>query len=1065
MSNDAKNKPAILGCGSVIFGADDCLASKRRGFRRQRRHIRATRQRIARIELYLKHLGVLSEKQIADKHQAGGGHSAPWLLAARVLRGGATLKWPELWDVLRWYAHNRGYDGNRKWSENDAIAVQEDVEKVGNAMALYEKFGTSTMCETWCAISGLDPLGKKISCNLGGLARPKAMKAAFPQEHVEKEVRRVLEAHVGKLKGCDDKFIDALLEDWQKAGCSEIKLPLRFQGGLLFGQLVPRFDNRIIASCPLTFEQAYQDALSDGASPETASLHARKVSKVPGKSCPEFLRFRWAMLVANVRIASGKGAVRSLTPAERVQLDDAMRSAGFMTKGTFKSAVRSLTEGASDNLDQMFLHPDADDALVLDPVRKALSKEPWNDLFATLSADQQRKVIGRLRRQKPVDIEALVELGGKAAQAIIEALSSTQAASSTTGRGKKSKASNEEPPKPSLQVRRPSGRAPFTREVMQKASDFVFATDRHPTEEGGPLYRTDAVRMAQLQRAIDEQTNNHLVRHRLKILQRLNSHIVEVYAGGKANAIDRVALEVNRDLRSLSGKTTKQIAQDLGLRLSNFKSVAKKLEDDFAGHDVRITAGLIRKARIAEDQSWKCPYTGQSFSAFDLLHRRVDKDHIIPRSERPSDSLDSLVITFSEVNKMKGKRTALRFIEECGGQSVEGLPTLSVKTRTQYLEDVKALETYRGHDDDKRRKRKRKDLLQLAAYVEKTFTPRDLTQTSQLVRLGAQMLEAEFADSKKKPVITSLPGSVTGAVRRSWGVLGCLAAANPDVLDPEDPDENGHPRVRPKTEIRKITHLHHALDACVLALADRFLPRDGGAWELLVKRRLTPAEQKRAQDLFGRQVNISKDGQLELNDLPAFLKQQIASRLAEHRVVQHVPAEMSGLIAEQNPWRVLEISNGQATITQRIRQDDGTRPRKTKTEKAGKLLGLSPDGDSAKLKANKSVLVIGENFGAALDPHPQIIPFHKVWHRLQELRKANKGNSPRVIRNGMLIGVQGGAEKRRGLWRICSVKNSKTGIKLDVARPDECAATWREVAVSSLLRDGMVIVPARLCGN
>lgn len=1063
MSADAKGKPAIVGCGTVIFAADDCLASQRRAFRRQRRHIRATRGRITRIELLLKHLGVMSDKQIADKHRPGGGHAAPWLLAARVLRGGKLLTWSELWDVLRWYAHNRGYDGNRKWSDNDAVSEQEDHEKVGNAMALYEKFGTSSMCETWCAICGLDPLGSKMSCNLGGLERPKAMNAAFPREHVEREVRKILEAHVGKLKGCDDKFVTAVLEDWRQAGCDEIRLPLRFQGGLLFGQLVPRFDNRIIASCPLTFEQAYQKALADGVTPEAATARAQKLSKVPAKSCPEFLRYRWAMQVANVRVAAGDGAVRPLDAEQRRQLNEAMDSAGFMTKGVFKSAVRSLNGGATDNLDQLLLHPDADEALVLDPVKKAISRAPWADLFATLSPADQGKVMGRLRRQKAVSIEDFVALGGQSARSIVAALTLQQA--TPKGKRKKSKAEDVDLLKQTLVVRRPSGRAPFTRDVMSKASEFVFATDRHPTEEGGPLYRTDAVRMAQLQRALDDQTNNHLVRHRLKILRRLHSHIVEVYAAGKVGAIERVAIEVNRDLRNLSGKTREQVAQDLGLRLSNFKKVAKKLEQDFEGHDVRITAGLIRKARIAEDLGWKCPYTGKSFDAFDLLHRRVDKDHIIPRSERPSDSLDSLVITFAEVNKMKGKRTARRFIDECGGQRVEGMPTLSIKTRAEYSADVKALESFRGHEDDVRRKRKRKELLELSAYVEKTFTPRDLTQTSQLVRLGAQMLEAEFAHSKKKPVITSLPGSVTGTVRRSWGVLGCLAAANPDVLDPDDPDDNGNARVRPKTEIRKITHLHHALDACVLALADRFLPRDGGAWELLVKRRLSPAEQKRAKALFGPQVKITKDGQLELSDLPAFLKQQIAARLAERRVVQHVPAEMSGLSTEQNPWRVLEVADGHATITQRKRQEDGTRPRKIDTLKVGKLLGLSPDGDSAKLKANKSVLVIAGNFGVGLDPEPQIIPFHKVWHRLQGIRKANKGKPPRVLRNGMLIGITGGVEKRRGLWRVCVVQNSKTGIRLDLARPDECGRTWREVPVIKLLRDGMFIVSARLCGN
>jgi hypothetical protein len=182
-------------------------------------------------------------------------------------------------------------------------------------------------------------------------------------------------------------------------------------------------------------------------------------------------------------------------------------------------------------------------------------------------------------------------------------------------------------------------------------------------------------------------------------------------------------------------------------------------------------------------------------------------------------------------------------------------------------------------------------------------------------------------------------------------------------------------------------------------------------------------------------------------------------------VVQHVPAEMSGLVAEQNPWRVLEVVDGQATITQRMRQADGTRPKKIDTQKVGKLLGLAPDGDSAKLKANKSVLVINGNFGVALDPEPQIIPFHKVWHRLQEIRKANKGKPPRVLRNGMLVGLSAGSEDRRGLWRICSVKNNAGGIALDLSRPDECRATWINVRLKSLVRDGLAVLRPALCGG
>src|SRR5271154_2259283 len=103
--------PELLGCGAVIFQADDCLASQRRGFRRQRRHIRSTRLRIARIKTLLTHLGVLTEAQLNKNSCAW-----PWMLSARVLRGGTALTWAELWSVLRWYAHNRGYDGNKAWS-------------------------------------------------------------------------------------------------------------------------------------------------------------------------------------------------------------------------------------------------------------------------------------------------------------------------------------------------------------------------------------------------------------------------------------------------------------------------------------------------------------------------------------------------------------------------------------------------------------------------------------------------------------------------------------------------------------------------------------------------------------------------------------------------------------------------------------------------------------------------------------------------------------------------------------------------------------------------------------
>ena len=174
--------PNILGCGSVIFPAEDCLASVRRDFRRTRRNIRATRLRIARIKLLLSHLGVLTEEQLDTK-----GDAAPWKLAAQALVSDDPLTWEEIWHVLRWYAHNRGYDGNRRWSKI-AEENEEDTEKVLNAIALMAEHNKSSMAETVCSALNVDPLGKKRSSHLPY----KTLNVAFPREIVAGEGKALL---------------------------------------------------------------------------------------------------------------------------------------------------------------------------------------------------------------------------------------------------------------------------------------------------------------------------------------------------------------------------------------------------------------------------------------------------------------------------------------------------------------------------------------------------------------------------------------------------------------------------------------------------------------------------------------------------------------------------------------------------------------------------------------------------------------------------------------------------------------------------------------------------------
>src|SRR5260370_30360540 len=106
-------------------------------------------------------------------------------------------------------------------------------------------------------------------------------------------------------------------------------------------------------------------------------------------------------------------------------------------------------------------------------------------------------------------------------------------------------------------------------------------------------------------------------------------------------------------------------------KLSSIRAVEQYVLDRLPEkYHRRINGSLLRKARIADDLDWRCPYTGEVMQPVHLVTGAVDLDHIIPYSLRPSNSLDSLVLTFSVVNKMKGNRTAMQFMREMNGKPV-----------------------------------------------------------------------------------------------------------------------------------------------------------------------------------------------------------------------------------------------------------------------------------------------------------------------------------------------------------------------------------------------------------
>ncbi len=1137
LSDQQEAHPHILGTGAVTFPTDDCLVSTRRGLRRTRRHIRSTRDRIERLKKYLLSINFLTREEL-DRP----GHPAPFLLAAATYDGTLEPTALELWNIIRWYAHNRGYDGNSRWSRQED-EDEGDTAKIVEAKKWMSEKGTFTMAHTICRLLELDPSHpkKRISSHLPY----KTLNTAYPRSIVTAEVAQILAQ--SNLPEDAQKLIltDNTLTDTQREtlNTADIKLPKRYEGGLLFGQLVPRFDNRIISRCPITWAEIYQREIDAGTEESKACQLAERDAKVPTKKSREFLDYRFARILANIKLD------QKPLPAElRKNLFESARQRGQLTKKELATHIEDHTPGAETNLDSFFtLHPDSEKALILDPVtnevRKAVESASsalyplWSHLDESVRLFLQsewakgRKVsLATIRRQAGLNPEL--------EQALVDDFS----AKTSKAKGKKSY-----PDFDTFLTKRKAGpddltgRAPYARPVLKKVTSEILAgwdatkpaqSKVHPEGEDKPtdgtLYSlldpSSQVNDLLAKRPLDKLTNNHLVRHRLLILERLVKELIAEFAENEPSNVHTVVVEVARELKEMSGKTAKEIKAELGSRLNDFTKAIKHLEK-FAPH-LPLNGGLIRKCRIAMDLNWTCPFTGKCIKD-PTVFKDLDREHIIPFASRKTNALHALVLTWPEVNRWKGKRTARQFIIDEGGKQVPDRPDLSIMTVKNYDDFVKKLKVS-GHNDDRRRQKARIALLKTTEFNENEqgFTDGALTQSSHLIKLALRGLKQQLPAAQHHVI----PGIATGEIRKSWKLLellgdptvcgrealrwiedydhrkrtltinekgkyptfekavliekkkgGKLVPSLPDdafscpndqceaplTWPSEGPSHFACPECRhvlrkialPKQEIRSLTHLHHALDASTIALVAHYFPLtrngqnvSGKLWKAMLNRN------KSAEDIaflkqtglyqFSRKLNDKGREQTRghLQDLPSEVKKQLITRLAEARVAQHIPADRSGSRAELTTWGVTHIEDTELGQQVHLQQNatevkDGKRKRtlKKRKEKASKLLGPNPTNGQSKLKDISGALIISDNYGLALDPEPQVIPFHQVHQALEEIRANNNGKAPRLLRNGALIRLLKNPPRSHqnytGIWRIVSIKDNKGKILLDLIRP------------------------------
>ncbi len=77
------------------------------------------------------------------------------------------------------------------------------------------------------------------------------------------------------------------------------------------------------------------------------------------------------------------------------------------------------------------------------------------------------------------------------------------------------------------------------------------------------------------------------------------------------------------------------------------------------------------------------------------------------------------------------------------------------------------------------------------------------------------------------------------------------------------------------------------------------MPNNGGLWEVMIKRNPNDAE-KTALLCSTGYFDFDSQSRFGMTELADNLKKQIRQRLAEKRVVQHIPADMGGMRVEEN---------------------------------------------------------------------------------------------------------------------------------------------------------------------
>ena len=260
-------------------------------------------------------------------------------------------------------------------------------------------------------------------------------------------------------------------------------------------------------------------------------------------------------------------------------------------------------------------------------------------------------------------------------------------------------------------------------------------------------------------------------------------------------------------------------------------TIIKKFNENDAKK--RPTTSEVLRYKLWLEQKYRSPYTGEMIPLGKLFTPAYEIEHIIPQARYFDDSFSNKVICEAEVNKLKSNMLGYEFINKhhgekiqlTGGKSVE---VLSIGSYEQFV-----------RDNYMRNPSKMKKLLM--EDIPEQFIARQLNDSRYISKLVKSLLsnivreEDEQEEISKNVIVCT--GSITDRLKKDWGIndvwnriiLPRFQRLNELTGTTHFTSVNTNGNVIPAMPLelqkgfnkKRIDHRHHAMDAIVIACANR----------------------------------------------------------------------------------------------------------------------------------------------------------------------------------------------------------------------------------------------------